>query len=105
MMPNQTKPSEYIRRGWCQRAAAVNVKGAEVPVYHPEARAWCLWGALCLVACREDHTLDGGQYDRLVFRVCAELRPYTDAFDLVCWNNANTRTQAEVVALLEACNL
>ena len=35
------KPSEFIRKGWCQKSAAENARGDPVDVGDPMAVKWC----------------------------------------------------------------
>lgn len=82
-------PSTLIRRGWCQRALAVDGVGEEVDPESSEAVAWCL-SAAAYVARPYAH------YSYLQY-----LNAVREHIGVVAseWNDAPHRTQAEVLAL------
>ena len=83
------KPSDYLKKGWCQRATARNTRGQSVDVRSGKAVAWCLWGALHVERNPQAYALR-----KAIFRRVGDL------FD---FNDAPERTQAEcVVVMMEA---
>lgn len=93
------KASEYVRRGWCQKDAAQDSHGNSVSALSPDAIRFCMIAAMFRAL-----------YDDGVFLTDAEL---TEKFNTLhnafpcqvmdfMWNDAPGRTQAEVVARLEA---
>ena len=84
-------PSDYLAQGWCQSALARNTSDESVPVRSPDARAWCLYGAVALVLFK-----DGLQTsESMAIDTWLRSRGYSG-----WWNDAPSRTQAEVVAVM-----
>jgi hypothetical protein len=84
------KPSDYIRKGWCQRAFARDARGNRTSPGSQFAVAWCAAGAL----------MANGEMGRSY----TEARFFDEAslgMPLAAWNDAPGRTQGEVIALLE----
>lgn len=48
-----TLPSDYIERGWCQKAMARSAENRSVGEHSPRAVSWCLWGAFMQPDCRQ----------------------------------------------------
>lgn len=80
------KPSDYIKKGWCQGQYAKDAKGYPVPCYTAAAVSWCIDGAFMAAG------LGMPGYISLSIP-----QPYT----IGSWNDAPGRTQAEVIAMLE----
>lgn len=90
-----------VDRGWTQRVEALNGKGKPVWARNPQSVCWCLAGALDRAA----YLLH--QPDVLVDEIGHILAQklgfdFEDLAEVVNWNDAPERTQAEVVALLDS---
>lgn len=83
------KPSDYIRKGWCQETFARDAKGNSVDPRSSEACCWCIAGAIKVAY-------------PMTWPVVLER--LTDSLQRIAslWNDAPERTQAEVIAALEA---
>lgn len=93
------KPSDYIRRGWTQHSFARAPGGTSCTTNAPTASCWCLSGAILVSRATEDHT----NHSRV-----ADLIAHVKRAGFSClaqWNDAPERTQAEVIAALEAVGL
>lgn len=88
------KPSEYIRKGWCQRMAAMDSNGLPCAPTSRIACKWCVIGAI-------DAAYSG---DNRRFTIITEkLYPIVGAAQGIGgWNDEPTRTQADAIALLES---
>ena len=87
------KPSDYLKKGWCQGRAAQDDEGRFVLSGSPSAACWCLLGA-----CSAAYHSGGTGIDPVSFAIKAR---HLGIPSLVLWNDAPGRTQAEVVALME----
>lgn len=87
------KPSDYIRRGWCQNAAAQDDLGRRCDATSSLAQQWCLVGSV-RAAYPEDAVLRTQVFDKL-FR-------QAKTYGLSSWNDNPSRTQQEVLAVLQA---
>lgn len=78
-----------IERGWAQGAYATNAHGKPVSSNAPEARAWCLSGAIRVVG--------GDQFSESykLLQRCASTQVLCE------WNDASHRTKEEVLAVLD----
>lgn len=88
------KPSDYLKKGWCQFAVAQDKAGHATPCTFPDARKWCLVGAVWAAM---------GKLD-IGFREGVSLENYLlGRLDEAPghWNDAKERTQAEVIAMME----
>ena len=87
--------SEYVAKGWCQFAMAVDAKGHGCLENDPRAVAWCILGA-------GSASLGGmsGEQWQPWWKAATKLLGRPDG--LAPWNNAPERTQAEVVAFAQA---
>lgn len=81
------KPSDYIKKGWCQGTNAKDSLGWFCVPSDPDAIGWCLSGAI-LAAYPNDPVKRE--------KVCNQL----PIVALVTWNDEPGRLQAEVVELL-----
>jgi len=85
------KPSDYIRRGWCQGAIAEDASGqwlvTPASLY---AVKWCIIGALRVCNTTQEDLIRVGEY----------LGDHPGK-----WNDTPGRTQEEVIAALEAVGL
>lgn len=95
--PDNMKPSDYIRKGWCQFNTALAEDGSYRPAKDGEACRWCLDGALYATVSGQN---SDEEYTKLYNLVADELGK-----DPVDWNDTPGRTQAEVIAALEAVGL
>lgn len=87
------KPSEYIRKGWCQGTSALDHSGTPCVPTSPAAVAWCIYGAI-YAAYPEDI--------RKRESICQAIRNRVGQPTLPDWNDAMGRTQQEAVDLLES---
>ena len=87
------KPSQYIQRGWCRGATALDFTGNPCLPLSSSARQWCLIGAIG-AAYPEDFQV------RIKVADAIELMLNTHQF--AQWNDDPKRTQAEVVELLQS---
>ena len=88
------KPSEYLKRGWCQHASAHNGAGNWVCARDPEAAKWCYTGAIEAAFGR------GPLYEKFIDRTLARF-DWHRLESLIVWNDSPDRSQYEVVALAE----
>lgn len=79
-----------IERGWCQSLAAMDKCGCGVSPRLETACMWCIIGAIAAVA------FDLKQYYRMF-----DLLGSVVGVDVVIWNDAPGRTQAEVLAAFD----
>lgn len=92
------KPSDYVRRGWCQGASAMNGEGLFTLPTNSTATSWCLVGAI--YAAYPDS--DGRR--QVVFDKLRTHRghPLENMKEMVEWNDDRSRDQWEVAELLES---
>lgn len=86
------KPSDYIKKGYCQIDVAQDANGNHVHPDSPKARKWCLFGAFH----KSRTSMEGVEWQSVWAQVGG---PPID------WSDTPGRTQAEVIAALEACGL
>ena len=86
------KPSEYIRKGWCQGMLARDGMGNRVRPLAPEAVAWSMLGA-------------AEKAGVAPARMAAAAKDKLRGQNGLAWELASLRTQAEVIALLEEVGL
>ena len=87
------RPSDYLKRGWCQDVPAVDAAGVSVPSRDPAAVKWCMIGALSAVYSVTD---DPWWQLRRVLRTLTRRSPGS-------FNDAEGRTQQECIdAMLAA---
>ena len=87
------KPSDYIRKGWCQRHFALDDHKNPCNSGSRLACAWCLQGAINAAYPYDEPTRE---------RIMARLQVAIGRFWLLAWNDEPTRTQQEVIQLLES---
>jgi hypothetical protein len=87
------KPSDYLKRGWCQLASARDADGTPCFPGDPDAVAWCLSGAIREAILAENLPWDSEYIDWVKAFVGGREPSY--------YNDKSERTQAEVVALAE----
>jgi len=113
------KPSEYIRRGWCQGAHAVSINGRRCDIDAPKARRFDIVGAMfkagelppgawaALMEHVGDHRRE--EVERTVTNSVERARLQRKAFemasDLARWNDQPNRTQSEVLDVLRRAGL
>lgn len=90
-----TDARDYIECGWTQETDARDVYGYECSPDDPAAQCWCLSGALIMAAHGDDLL-----YCRAVDYLKDELALPEDVL-IVDWNDVATRTQADVLELLD----
>lgn len=92
------KAADFVERGWCQRAYALNAAGERIFERSLTATCWCVYGALH--AAMPDTGPESLHLCALaVGEMRSELR-LMPSESLDTWNDAQGRTQAEVVAAL-----
>jgi len=88
------KPSDYIRKGWCQGATALDAGGVIVSASDPLACRWCASGSV--IAAFGESVKAGN----VVWNLTSYLVQSVPA-----WNDNKDRTQDEVIDVLEANGL
>lgn len=86
------KPSDYIRKGWCQHVLAKDSSDHTVEPYNPDAVMWCLAGAI--IAAYPESAL---RREAIYAQNEGLVRG-----DIVDWNDSPGRNQADVIQLLES---
>jgi len=100
------KPSEYIKKGWCQNSFAALADGTATHTRDPKASAWCAVAAIMVsVMFTRPHAEWVGKsfaevQNSIINSLCEHLK--LTALSPLQWNDAPERTQEEVVAALEA---
>lgn len=93
------KPSEILHAAanllknpgaWTQKSDARDAHGYEVRVSSPKATCWCAFGAIVKVI--------ANPYDEIDTQVAAFLRQATGIWSITSWNDAEGRTQEQVIA-------
>jgi hypothetical protein len=87
------KPSDYVRKGWCQRYLAVDDDGMYVSPTGRDACKWCLYGSIA-AAYPEDFLTRVEVVDKVTKGI--------GTGSLANWNDEPGRTQAQVINLLES---
>jgi hypothetical protein len=85
------KPSDYIKKGWCQRTTA---RGSDLEPTLPQlatAVQWCIVGAIYAAYANHRKSKDKA-FDRVGKAI--------DTMALATWNDNPRRTQQEVIDLL-----
>ncbi len=96
------RAAELVELGWCRGHVAENAAGLSVRACDPCAVKWCAAGALDCAAGLDTAAMVEAW--RLVTNA-VHRREGHKSLDLVTWNDAPGRTQAEVAALLRECAL
>lgn len=86
------KPSEYIRKGWCQRLYAVDEYEAPCHPTSSLACAWCLEGAI-----QAAYPYEEGKRIGITKQLSMRVGP-----GIVLWNDDPSRKQQQVIELLES---
>lgn len=81
---------ERVAQGWTQGWFARTADGVLCGARDPAAVCWCIRGAICSTS---DDSLD---------RAVEALRDTLGWDNIAAWNDADGRTQAEVLALFDA---
>jgi len=104
------KASEYVRKGWCQGAAARDIQGNALRYDDPKAVQWCLLAAATLAF--EEQKPCVSITDKRQRQVAAMQRALNKLgpklgkdISIPDWNDQPKRTQADVIAVLEQHNL
>lgn len=93
-----------IAAGWCQGDYATDNTGRWAKANDPEASCFCMIGALasCLYLANDDEIYDADEDTKDVFLEANKaLLKVTGVEYLANWNDAEGRTQAEVVNAFE----
>lgn len=86
---------QKLERGWTQGVMARDACGERVAPCDPEARCWCLEGAL-------KYVLDMNTTEYVAYReVCGKLRRTVRWTELFLWNDAPGRKKEEVLSALD----
>lgn len=85
-----------LRKGWVQKALCVTKVGNVCNPNSPDADAWCLIGALS----QRENECGLGTND-VSYQAILYVRDALRSIELACWNDAPSRSQAEVIALVE----
>lgn len=89
------RAADLCERGWTQGALARDASGNECPPGSKDAVCWCLEGAIEAAAGRADRWVAFDAFIEHGYYGYTEDAPHD-------WNDAEERTQAEVVASLRA---
>lgn len=85
------KPSDYIRKGWCQGSNATDEHGYCVEPRAENACCWCLGGAIDASFLIEDSLWRQFRFILINKIACIPV-----------WNDAQERKREEVIAIAEA---
>lgn len=96
--------ASLLRQGWTQHADARTEDGSVVEPWSARALAWSLPGALVAALERLKANDEAALIVELA-EVCTALASAIDADDLAWWNDSPDRTQADVVAAIEAAEV
>jgi hypothetical protein len=94
---------QLVAFGWCQGSDACDAQGAPVPPWSEEASSWSLLGAL--VAAVDLPSEPDAVTLRPLRRALAALAEVVEEPLLAVWNDKPARTQAQVLATLDAARL
>jgi hypothetical protein len=95
------RASDLIRRGWTHDAESRDSAGVEVEPWQSTATCWSLLGALVGALEEQTNRSEDLPLDQLANALDA-LALFVDSDSLADWNDDPRRTQADVVAVLEA---
>jgi hypothetical protein len=90
------KAWQLVKLGWCQHAYAKSDKGRSVTIGSPSAARWCAIGAMTHVYGIRGRELCDAE-NRLRNQIGTEAIHF--------WNDAPSRTQAEVVAAMKEADV
>ena len=88
------RPSDYLKQGWCQRTSRQRADGRVAGLGEPAVR-WCMIGAIRQAG--SDYHITLHQSDMLQHQLHRAV-----SGNFVNWQDEPGRTQAEVVAVMEA---
>jgi hypothetical protein len=94
---------DLVASGWCQRADALDAGGGEVDAWDENATMWSLLGSIVAVLEREAATTGEIPLDELSAALYA-LAGMIETDSLVAWNDAPSRSQLEVLHVLDAAS-
>ena len=95
------RPSDYLKKGWCQHAYARAESGCALPADDKGAVVWCVRGAL--FRAYEDDTISLNEHRDLVHALREPMRKRKEFFMLSEWNDDPRTTQEQVIErMLEA---
>jgi hypothetical protein len=94
---------DLVASGWCQRADARDVRGDEVDAWDDDAAVWSLLGSIVAVLERKAATTGEIPLDELSAALYA-LAGVIETDSLVAWNDAPSRSQREVLHVLDAAS-
>lgn len=87
---------DLVGQGWCQRAGAVNVAGAQTFTLADDAVRFCIVGAIDRANGRDRA---GDNWSSAIHFI--ECAIGNDSMSIALWNDADGRTQAEVYDMLD----
>lgn len=93
------KPSDYVKKGWCQHSSALSADGTVVSPSDGQAQRWCLLGALDAAYADSEvrHKVD------VIDALCRKfIYGVASGLTLIAWNDAPARTQQDVIDLLQS---
>ena len=101
LIDDLTNTRSFVERGWTQHTLSVDADGRTADPSSPEAKKWCLDGALYAAV----PDLSGNNFqDKLARRHQAReaITQATDDLDSIDqWNDKRGRTQEQVLAALD----
>ena len=90
-----------VAGGWCQNGQAVAPGGEAVEPWSGDAHAWSLLGAIIAAFEASGETRGGGVQLTQLALALAALADEIEEPSLAAWNDERSRTQREVVGVLE----
>lgn len=88
------RPSDFIKKGWCQHTNAKREDNTICAPYNPMASYWCLIGAIMAA-----YSMNSDKRRQVINKLTDGDAP---GKSIALWNDAPERTQAEVIARLQA---
>jgi hypothetical protein len=93
------KAKKRVEQGWCQKAFARAADNKQVASIDADAVSWCSSGALLKETETQTVWNQYGLARRFLTQAIDAVYP---GMELLAWNDADGRTQEEVVAVFEA---
>lgn len=97
------RAAQRVREGWSQQADARDVRGLPVEPWSDAAAAWSLLGSLVAALDGPEAVAEVGLAE--LARAMTAIADLIEEHSLEGWNDAPTRTQREVVSVLERARL
>lgn len=100
-------PSEYLKRGWCQKALALDSKNNSVVPGSEKAVTWCTVGAL--IQSHDSGNITEEQYiqlqhemNNIILEKTNDYNDYKEYFDLhILYNDHPNTKHYEIIELMQ----